>query len=118
MPGRIRMSAPKVSPLLNLVLLAALVTLLVRQSCRGGGPGLDYGEFPPQIVNNSNNNSSNNSSNNNSSRLLCLVLTTPHNHRLKAVHVQATWGRRCSELGEVTPPGNTVVLQKVPPEGS
>ena len=86
------MSATKVSPLLNLVLLAALVTLLVRQSCRGGGPGLDYGEFPPQTIINS--------SNNNNSRLLCLVLTTPRNHRLKAVHVQATWGRRCSELGE------------------
>ena len=93
MPGRIRMSATKVSPLLNLVLLAALVTLLVRQSCRGGGPGLDYGEFPPQTIINRNNN-------NNNSRLLCLVLTTPRNHRLKAVHVQATWGRRCSELGE------------------
>ena len=87
------MSATKVSPLLNLVLLAALVTLLVRQSCRGGGPGLDYGEFPPQTIINRNNN-------NNNSRLLCLVLTTPRNHRLKAVHVQATWGRRCSELGE------------------
>ena len=88
------MSATKVSPLLNLVLLAALVTLLVRQSCRGGGPGLDYGEFPPQTIINSNSN------NHNNSRLLCLVLTTPRNHRLKAVHVQATWGRRCSELGE------------------
>ena len=101
------MSATKVSPLLNLLLLAALVTLLVRQSCRGGGPGLDYGEFPPQTIINRNNN-------NNNSRLLCLVLTTPRNHRLKAVHVQATWGRRCSELGEASPPGNTVVLQKVP----
>ena len=87
------MSATKVSPLLNLVLLATLITLLVRQSCRGGGPGLDYGEFPPQTIINRNNN-------NNNSRLLCLVLTTPRNHRLKAVHVQATWGRRCSELGE------------------
>ena len=93
MPGRIRMFATKVSPLLNLVLLATLITLLVRQSCRGGGPGLDYGEFPPQTIINRNNN-------NNNSRLLCLVLTTPRNHRLKAVHVQATWGRRCSELGE------------------
>ena len=92
MPG-CKMSATKVSPLLNLLLLAALVTLLVRQSCRGGGPGLDYGEFPPQTIINRNNN-------NNNSRLLCLVLTTPRNHRLKAVHVQATWGRRCSELGE------------------
>ena len=90
------MFATKVSPLLNLVLLADLITLLVRQSCRGGGPGLDYGEFPPQTIINSNNNNNHN----NSSRLLCLVLTTPRNHRLKAVHVQATWGRRCSELGE------------------
>ena len=99
------MSATKVSPLLNLVLLAALITLLVRQSCRGGGPGLDYGEFPPQTIINSNSNS--NSSDNNSTRLLCLVLTTPRNHRLKAVHVQAAWGRRCSELGERLPRGDT-----------
>ena len=102
------MSATKVSPLLNLVLLAALVTLLVRQSCRDGGPGLDYGEFPHQTII-SNNNNSNNINSSNNSRLLCLVLTTPRNHRLKAVHVQATWGRRCSELGEVTPPGNTEI---------
>ena len=51
-------------------------------------------EFPPQTIINSNHIDNN-------SRLLCLVLTTPRNHRLKAVHVQATWGRRCSELGEV-----------------
>ena len=67
MPG-CKMSATKVSPLLNLVLLAALVTLLVRQSCRGGGPGLDYGEFPSQtIINNSNNNNNYNNINNNNS---------------------------------------------------
>ena len=105
------MSSTKLSHLLNLLLLAALITLLLRRGCRGGGPGLDYGEFPPQTIINSNHI-------NNNSRLLCLVLTTPRNHRLKAVHVQATWGRRCSELGEVTPPGNTVVIQKIPSEGS
>ena len=57
-------------------------------------------EFPPQTIINSNHIDNN-------SRLLCLVLTTPRNHRLKAVHVQATWGRRCSELGEASPPRNT-----------
>ena len=50
-------------------------------------------EFPPQTIINSNHIDNN-------SRLLCLVLTTPHNYGLRAVHVQATWGRWCSELGE------------------
>ena len=31
-------------------------------------------------------------------RLLCMVLTTPDNYLTKAVHVQATWGRRCDTL--------------------
>ena len=87
------MSSTKLSHLLNLLLLAALITLLLRRGCRGGGPGLDYGEFPPQTIINSNHIDNN-------SRLLCLVLTTPHNYGLRAVHVQATWGRWCSELGE------------------
>ena len=30
--------------------------------------------------------------------LVCMVLTTPANYKLKAVHVAATWGRRCSKL--------------------
>ena len=31
-------------------------------------------------------------------RLLCLVLTSPANYRARAVHVAATWGRRCHKL--------------------
>jgi len=30
--------------------------------------------------------------------LLCMVLTTPENYITKAVHVKATWGRRCDHL--------------------
>jgi len=35
-------------------------------------------------------------------RVLCWVMTTPDNHMSKAVHVQATWGRRCNVLLFVT----------------
>ena len=30
--------------------------------------------------------------------LLCMVLTAPQNYHNKAVHVAATWGRRCTKL--------------------
>ena len=30
--------------------------------------------------------------------LVCMVLTTPSNYKQKAVHVAATWGRKCSKL--------------------
>jgi len=35
-------------------------------------------------------------------RVLCWVMTTPENHMSRAVHVQATWGRRCNVLLFVT----------------
>jgi len=35
-------------------------------------------------------------------RVLCWVMTTPDNHMSRAVHVQATWGRRCNVLLFVT----------------
>ena len=31
-------------------------------------------------------------------RVLCLVLTSPENHKAKAIHIQATWGKRCDKL--------------------
>lgn len=31
-------------------------------------------------------------------RVLCFVLTSPSNHRTKAVHVMNTWGTRCNKL--------------------
>ncbi|XP_037026163.1 glycoprotein-N-acetylgalactosamine 3-beta-galactosyltransferase 1-like isoform X2 [Bradysia coprophila] len=31
-------------------------------------------------------------------RVLCWVMTNPTNHRMKAIHVQRTWGRRCNKL--------------------
>lgn len=31
-------------------------------------------------------------------RVLCWVMTSPANHRKKAIHVKRTWGKRCNQL--------------------
>ncbi|XP_066155152.1 glycoprotein-N-acetylgalactosamine 3-beta-galactosyltransferase 1-like isoform X3 [Euwallacea fornicatus] len=31
-------------------------------------------------------------------RIICLVLTKPSNHFIKAVHIKSTWGKRCTKL--------------------
>lgn len=31
-------------------------------------------------------------------RILCWVMTAPMNHKKKAVHIKATWGKRCNTL--------------------
>lgn len=35
-------------------------------------------------------------------KVLCLVLTYPANHKRKARHVKATWGKRCNKLYFIT----------------
>lgn len=31
-------------------------------------------------------------------KLLCCIITSPENHRTKAMHVKSTWGKRCNKL--------------------
>ncbi|XP_017482249.1 PREDICTED: glycoprotein-N-acetylgalactosamine 3-beta-galactosyltransferase 1-like [Rhagoletis zephyria] len=51
-------------------------------------------------------------------RILCWVMTTPANHKTKALHVRRTWGRRCNRLLFVTSQpdeelGETLVITEV-----
>ena len=100
----------RISYLLNIVLLCIVIFLVFQKKCD------DYGEFPPEtqkpyfIENRQNSEISTTRSKNKPGevlydmdvnvnvRLLCMVLTTPKNYKKKAVHVQATWGRKCNTL--------------------
>ena len=31
-------------------------------------------------------------------RVLCWIMTSPENHKVKAVHILATWGKRCNKI--------------------
>lgn len=51
-------------------------------------------------------------------RILCWVMTTPKNHKTKAIHIRRTWGKHCNRLLFVTSEddeelGETVVINEV-----
>ena len=54
---------------------------------------------------------------NNNFSLLCLVLTSPQNYLKKAVHVHATWGKKCtkilfsSEVSDIQKPDQLQVIE-------
>src|SRR5690349_12189155 len=31
-------------------------------------------------------------------KILCMIMTNPKNHKLKAIHIKNTWGQRCNKL--------------------
>ena len=49
-------------------------------------------------------------------RLLCMVLTTPENYLTKAVHVKATWGRRCNTLLFISSSEGGLITEYLVPE--
>ena len=49
-------------------------------------------------------------------RLLCMVLTTPENYITKAVHVKATWGRRCNTLLFISSSEGGLITEYLVPE--
>ena len=83
----------KLSYLLNVLLLLLVIHLANRHQTRTQGDTDNYGVFQPSKVANKKNQSEAWDV-----TLVCMVLTTPSNFKLKAVHVAATWGRRCSKL--------------------
>ncbi|XP_039971200.1 glycoprotein-N-acetylgalactosamine 3-beta-galactosyltransferase 1-like isoform X3 [Bactrocera tryoni] len=51
-------------------------------------------------------------------RILCWIMTTPKNHRTRAIHIKRTWGKHCNRLLFVTSEddeelGETVVINEV-----
>ena len=83
----------KLSYLLNVSLILLIIHLANKHRTQGGTDS--YGAFQPpkeDLVTVSNLSKPWDVS------LVCMVLTTPSNYKLKAVHVAATWGRRCSKL--------------------
>lgn len=79
------------SQLLNIILLCIIVLLLLLFLLPHHYED-DYGIFPPVYTDYAT------KTNITGHRLLCMVLTSPANYLTKAVHVQATWGRRCDTL--------------------
>ena len=92
----------KLSYLLN-VILSLLIIHLANEYQNHSDTDTNYGLFQPPkedllIANEKTKSRLSNQSEPWNVSLLCMVLTTPTNYKLKAVHVAATWGRRCSKL--------------------
>ena len=51
-------------------------------------------------------------------RVLCWVLTNPGNHVSRAIHIEATWGRRCNVLLFVTEKDDLAALSVIRVDGA
>ena len=89
----------KLSYLLNVLLLLLVIHLANKHQTRTQGDTDNYGVFKPsKVANEKRASQGSNQSEAWDVSLVCMVLTTPSNFKMKAVHVAATWGRRCSKL--------------------
>jgi len=122
----------RISYFLNIFLSSLVVFLFYQKKCDDYGDGEFLPEFLPSFENKNMSSiitskvrqkillkeellSATNSSR--KVRLLCVILTSPYNYKKKAVHVEATWGKKCNDLvflsdaSDVEKPDNLDIIE-------